>query len=37
MHDNVPQKVKQQIWTQKLMLTVILGIDEFHVVDLMTE
>jgi hypothetical protein len=37
MHDNVPQKVKQQIGTQEFMLTVILGIDEFHVVDLMTE
>jgi hypothetical protein len=35
--DNVPRKAKQQIETQKFMLTVIWGIDGFHVVDLMTE
>jgi histone-lysine N-methyltransferase SETMAR len=35
--DDAPQKVKQQIETQKFMLTVICGIDGFHVVDLMTE
>jgi hypothetical protein len=35
--DDVSQKVKQQIGTQKFMLTVIWGIDGFHVVDLMTE
>jgi hypothetical protein len=35
--DDVPQKVKQQIGNQKFMLTIIWGIDGFHVVDLMTE
>jgi hypothetical protein len=35
--DDVHQKVKQQIGTQKFMLTVIWGIDGFHVVDLRTE
>jgi hypothetical protein len=35
--DDVAQKAKQQIETQKSMLTVIRGIDGFHVVDLMTE
>jgi biotin operon repressor len=35
--DDVPQKVKQQIGTQKFMLTVIWGIDGFHVADWMTE
>jgi hypothetical protein len=35
--DEVPQKVKQQMGTQKFMLTVIRGIDGFHVADLMTE
>jgi hypothetical protein len=34
---DVPQKVKQQIGTQKFMLTVLWGIDGFRVVDLMTE
>jgi hypothetical protein len=35
--DDVPQNVKQQIEIHKFMLTVIWGIDRFHVVDLMTE
>jgi hypothetical protein len=35
--DDVPQKAKQQIGTQKFMLIAIWGIDEFHGVDLMTE
>jgi hypothetical protein len=35
--DDVHQKVKQQIRAQNIMLTVIWGIDEFHVFDLMTE
>jgi hypothetical protein len=35
--DDIYQKVKQQIGTQKFMLTVTWGIDEFHVVDLMAE
>jgi hypothetical protein len=35
--DDVPQKVKQQIATQKCMLIVIWGINGFHVVDLMNE
>jgi hypothetical protein len=35
--DNVPQKVKQQIGTQKSMLAVICRIDGFHVADLMIE
>jgi hypothetical protein len=35
--DDVPQKVKQQIGTQKFMLTVIWGIDGFHDVDLIIE
>jgi hypothetical protein len=35
--DDVPQKVEQQIGTQKFMLTVIWTIDGFYVVDLMTE
>jgi hypothetical protein len=35
--DDVPQKVKQQIEAQKFMLTVIWGIDGFHVVGLMIE
>jgi hypothetical protein len=35
--DDVPQRVKQQIGTQKFMLAIIWGIDGFHVVDLRTE
>jgi hypothetical protein len=35
--DDVLQKIKQQIETQKSMLTVIWEIDGFHVADLMTE
>jgi histone-lysine N-methyltransferase SETMAR len=35
--DDVPQKVKQQIRTPKFMLTLVWGIDGFHVVGLMTE
>jgi hypothetical protein len=35
--DDVPQTANQQIGTQKFMLTVIRGIDEFHVVSLVTE
>jgi hypothetical protein len=35
--DDVPQRLKQQIGTQKFMLTVIWGIDGFHFVDVMTE
>jgi hypothetical protein len=35
--DDVPQKVKQQIGTQEFMLTVIWGMDGFHVVGLITE
>jgi hypothetical protein len=35
--DGVDQKVKQSIWTQTFMLTVIWGIDGFEVVGLMTE
>jgi hypothetical protein len=35
--DDVPQKVKQQIGPQTFILTVIWGIDGFHVVDLIAE
>jgi hypothetical protein len=35
--DDIPQKVKQQIRTQKFMLTVIWGIKRFQVICLMTE
>jgi hypothetical protein len=35
--DDVLQKVKPQIGTQQFTVTVIWGIDGFHVVDLMTE
>jgi hypothetical protein len=35
--DDVPQQVKQQIGTQKFILTVIWGIDGVHGVDLMNE
>jgi hypothetical protein len=35
--DDRPQKVKQQIGTQNFMLTVIWGMDGFHLLDLMTE
>jgi hypothetical protein len=35
--DDIPQKLKEHIGTQKIMMTVIWGIDGFHVVDLMTE
>jgi hypothetical protein len=31
----VPQKVRQQIGTMKYLLTVMWGVDGFHVVDLM--
>jgi histone-lysine N-methyltransferase SETMAR len=34
--EDVPQRVRQQIRTRKFMLTVIWGVDRFHVVDLMT-
>jgi hypothetical protein len=37
LRDDVPEKVNQQIGTQKFTLTVIWGADGFHVVDLMTE
>jgi hypothetical protein len=35
-HDEVPQKLKQQIVTQWFILTVLWEIDEFHAIDLMT-
>jgi hypothetical protein len=35
--DDVPRKVKQQTETENFMLTVIWGIDGFHIVDLMTK
>jgi hypothetical protein len=35
LRDDIPQKVKPQIGTQKFVLIVIWGIDGFHVVDLM--
>jgi hypothetical protein len=35
--DDGPQKVNQQIGTQKIILTFIWGIDGFHIVSLMTE
>jgi hypothetical protein len=34
--EDVPQSVRRQIGTRKFMLTVIWGVDGFHVVDLMT-
>jgi hypothetical protein len=34
--EDVPQRVRQQIATRKFMLTVIWGVDGFHVVNLMT-
>jgi histone-lysine N-methyltransferase SETMAR len=34
--EDMPQRVRQQIGTRKFMLTVIWGVDGFHVVDLMT-
>jgi hypothetical protein len=34
--EDVPQRVRQQIGTRRFMLTVIWGVDGFHVVDLMT-
>jgi histone-lysine N-methyltransferase SETMAR len=34
--EDVPQRVRQHIGTKKFMLTVIWGVDGFHVVDLMT-
>jgi hypothetical protein len=34
--EDAPQRVRQQIGTRKFMLTVIWGVDGFHVVDLMT-
>jgi hypothetical protein len=34
--EDVPQRVRQQLGRRKFMLTVIWGVDGFHVVDLMT-
>jgi hypothetical protein len=34
--EDLPQRVRQQIGTRKFMLTVIWGVEGFHVVDLMT-
>jgi hypothetical protein len=34
--EDVPQRVRQQIGTRKFMLTLIWGVEGFHVVDLMT-
>jgi hypothetical protein len=36
-HLDAPQKVMQQTSPQKSILTVILGIDGLHIVDLMSE
>jgi hypothetical protein len=35
-HEDVPQRVRQQIGAREFMLTVIWGVDGFPVVDLMT-
>jgi hypothetical protein len=35
--DEVPQRVKQTIGTGEFMLTILWGLDGFHVVDLMPE
>jgi histone-lysine N-methyltransferase SETMAR len=34
--EDVPQRMRQQLGTRKFMLTLIWGVDRFHVVDLMT-
>jgi hypothetical protein len=34
--EDVPQRVRQQIGTRKFTLTVVWGVDGFHVVDLMS-
>jgi hypothetical protein len=34
--ENVPSRVRQDIGTKRFMLAVIWGVDDFHVVDLMT-
>jgi hypothetical protein len=36
-HDDVMQKNRRQIVSQKFMLAVVWGIDGLHIVDLMTE
>jgi hypothetical protein len=36
VHEDVPQRVRQQIGKQKFLLTVICGIDGCHALDLMT-
>jgi hypothetical protein len=35
--DDIPQKIKQHIAAKMFMLTIIWGIDGFHLADLATE